>query len=197
MKYLISTALVSTIAFSSTTMCYKNNIKDISTVETKKFDGGECMGKYSIDDMKNNSWNISDIKISQKDDKYNFIYILKKQTKSIATPTVVNQKIDYNKINKTLKENKLKNKEIQSLKDGKRVYINKCQSCHGAKGEQTPYNTSAAINKFSLDKLKDTIRGYTMDSYNNGFAIIMKPYADLISDEDLENIYKYLKSINK
>ena len=81
--------------------------------------------------------------------------------------------------------------------DGEKVYKNKCQSCHDTKGELTPYNTSAAINTLSLDKLKETLRGYSMDSYNNGFAIIMKPYSELTTSNDIKNIYKYLKSINK
>jgi len=192
MKLLASILALNIFAFANTTMCYINNIKDISTVENKKFDGGECKGKYSISDMKKQSWNVDDIKISKKDDGFNFIYVLKKE---ILVSNVNN--VDYDKLNDNIKNIKKEKEKIKNLEIGKRIYIKKCQSCHGDKGELTPYNTSSAINKFDLDTLQSTIRDYTMDERDNGAAMVMKPYADIVSPKDIKGIYEYLQSVNK
>jgi len=197
MKILASILALNIFAFANTTMCYINNITDISTVENKKFEGGECAGKYSIKDMKKQSWNVDDIKISKKDNGFNFIYILKKETKSVVVPTVSNTEIDYDKLSNNIKNKEEQNNKVKSLSNGKKIYINKCQSCHGAKGELTPYNRSEAINKFDLDTLQSMMRDYTMDERDNGSAIVMKPYAELVSKEDIDGIYEYLKSVNK
>ena len=197
MKLLASILALNVFIFANTTMCYKNNIKDISTVESKKFDGGECKGKYSITDMKKQLWSVDDIKISKKDDGFDFIYILKKETNSLVAPAVSNTKIDYDKLSNNIKKKEEQNNKLKRLSNGKKIYINKCKSCHGTKGELTPYNTSEAINKFDLDTFKRAMRDYSMDEKNNGFAMVMKPYSEIVSSTDIEDIYEYLKSINK
>ena len=179
MKYIVLLLTFTFTVFANTTMCYKNNIKDISTVEDKFFSGGECNGLNSINDMKKQSWSVDDIQISKNNDGFNFIYILKKD-EQIKT-VLVNSKTGNN----------------VNLSNGKRIYKKVCQSCHGDKGELTPYNSSDAINSFDLNTMQRTIRDYSMDEQDKGFAMIMKPYADSVTSNDIENIYKYLKSINK
>ncbi len=190
MKLLASILALNIFAFANTTMCYINNIKDISKVESKKFDGGECKGKYSIDDMKAKSWSVDDIKISKKDNGFDFIYILKKDIKSSS-------KIDYDKLSKVVEKNKKEDEKKLIFSNGEKIYKTKCQSCHGSKGELTPQNVSLAINKYDLDTLQDTMRAYTWNEQDKGFAMVMKPYADIVTPKDIKGIYEYLKSINK
>ena len=197
MKYILLILVLNIFAFANTTMCYKNNIIDISDIENKKFDGGECKSKYTINDMKEKNWNIDDIKISQKDNTFSFIYILKRDVnKIVKSLDINNSKIDYTKLNENLNKEKENKEFTKSLIDGKRVYNKLCKSCHGINGEETPYNTSEKLNTMSLDHLKTSIRDYSMDEKDNGFAIVMKPYADSINSNEIENIYKYLQSIN-
>jgi len=194
MKYLICTILFANILFANSTMCYKNKITDVSTVENEKFDGGECNSTYSILDMKKSGWNISDIKISQKNDLFNFIYILKKDTKVKA---ISNGKVDYAKLSKIIKEDKQKQEDKIAIKNGKRIYNKNCKLCHGLKAELKPQNTSLAINTFNLEQLQDTMRAYTWNEQDKGFAFVMKPYAEVTTPTDIQNIFKYLKTINK
>jgi mono/diheme cytochrome c family protein len=197
MKYIPFILALNIFAFANTTMCYKNNLNDISDIENKKFDGGECKGINTISDMKANNWNIDDIKISQKDDTFSFIYILKKDIKQTNIPTTSTGKIDYDKLSKVVKQNKKQEKLDKSLAHGKRVYNKNCKSCHGTNGKQTPQNTSLAISNFDLETLQSTMRAYSWDEQDKGFAMVMKPYSDLTTPKEIENIYKYLQSINK
>jgi len=192
MKYITLLILYTIVLFANTTMCYKNNITDISTIEDKSFDGGECNSKYSISNMKKNGWIIKDIKISQKDEKFNFIYILSKKSKD-----ALSNNIDYAKLTKVLKSQGKKNNEKLSLQKGQEVYNKVCKSCHGLRGEELASNNSLAINTLSLEQLKDIMRAYSWGEQDKGAGIIMRSYASLVSSYDIDNIYKYLKSINK
>jgi cytochrome c553 len=194
MKYLVYSALLINMLLANTTMCYKNNIKDISTVEDKKFDGGKCNSTYSITDMKKNKWTIDDIKISKNDKNlFNFIYILKNnETKKVVSPN----KIDYSKLSKVMETNKKIETQKDSLKNGEKVYNMHCKSCHGTKGEKTP-GSSLALNTMSLDDLQYTMRAYRQNEQDKGLAIIMKPYADLIMATEVKEIFEYLKQLNK
>lgn len=194
MKYIVSVLITSIALFANNTMCYKNNITDISLVENEKFDGGTCDGEYSIFEMKAKNWTIQDIKISQKGDKYNLIYILKKE--EIIGISSSNE-IDYEKLSKIVKKDKKKEKESLSIKNGKRVYNKNCKSCHGFKGELTPQNTSLAINTLSLEDFQYNMRAYSWGDQNKGFAMVMKPYADLTTKNEINNMFNYLQSINK
>jgi hypothetical protein len=76
MKLLTSITLgliTTTSLFAQTTMCFKENHNSMATIENTKLDGGECKSTYSIKDMKVKGWNVDDIKITTKEEKYNFI----------------------------------------------------------------------------------------------------------------------------
>lgn len=61
---------------AATTLCYKNDWKSPSTIESTKLDGGECKGEFSYQDMLKNGWYLKDIKISKGDNGLNYSYIL-------------------------------------------------------------------------------------------------------------------------
>ncbi len=61
---------------AATTLCYKNDWKSPSTIESTKLEGGECKGEFSYQDMLKNGWYLKDIKISKGKDGLNYSYIL-------------------------------------------------------------------------------------------------------------------------
>lgn len=83
-----SILLLATSSFASTTMCFKESHSSMATIESIALDGGECAGKYSINDMKAKGWNVDDIKISQTPKGMSFIYILKSPNHSKVAPMV-------------------------------------------------------------------------------------------------------------
>ena len=201
--------LTTSSLFASTTMCFKENHSSMATIETTTLDGGLCSSSKSIKDMKNEGWNVDDIKITTTNDgKYNFIYILKKgdiNSKLTAVNSNLSQEELENKILKRLEkkqEEEKKEKEIekilQSKIKGKEFYTNKCQSCHGEKGEKAAYNASRPLKDMSIDDMEYSINRYTNDSqYGNGYQTLMGPIAAGVKKDNIEKIYNYLKSINK
>jgi cytochrome c553 len=191
MKYILIVMVVFSFGFTQTTLCYKNNVEDITTLENQKFDGGECKGNNSINEMKNNGWVVSDIKIQSKNNSLNYIYILKSKKENVSEISKV-FKEEQNKIK--LEQNK---KRLNSMfQNGKKVYEFKCAECHGKYGEVESHNTSRAINTLSQEEFSSTMNGYNFGTYDRGMALIMTPYAYLTTGEDLDNIYYYLQSIN-
>ena len=52
-KFLSSILLLSSASlFADTTMCFKENHKSMTTIESTPLDGGICAGKFSVNDMK-------------------------------------------------------------------------------------------------------------------------------------------------
>ena len=175
------------------TLCYKQNWSDLSKIEQIPLDGGECNSKKSVTQMKNGGWIIKDIQMKKSKNGYDFTYIFEK--KSNNSLTITNLKKQLVKIKKE-EEAKLKLTKLKKdIKEGEIIYKNKCQECHGSKGELSPYNNSRKLNEMSLDEIKTAIRDYGLNQKDNGTAFVMQPY--LVVDRDLEKIYKYLKEVNK
>ena len=65
----VSTCLLSSLAFAQDTICYKNNVEKPSLIEDVSLDGGICNSKFSLNQMKNNGWDILDIKIISSQNK--------------------------------------------------------------------------------------------------------------------------------
>jgi len=190
--------LAFTILNAQTTMCFKENHKSMSTIETVKLDGGLCQGQNSVQDMHKNGWTTDDIKINNS----NYIYIFKKSTALVSDIDMdaLEQKV-VEKLQKAEEEKKKVSKEklkIGKLTAGKKTYINKCQLCHGPKGMKRAENTSRPIGSFSLDQFIVTMRGYKNGDkdFYRGRAMMMKPYADTTDSNEIKNIYVYLKNIN-
>lgn len=200
MKLLISTLTLFTSInlLANTTMCFKEKHPSLSTIENTKLDGGECNSLKSLNNMKNEGWQVKDIKITPKNDKYNFIYIFTKKE------AISNEELEKNIIKK-IEEKKI-TQEKKSQEDleknditlGKKIYISKCTQCHGQRGEIKAYDSSEALNTLSYEDMNFAIRRYTFDDdYGNGNQDIMRPYASNINSEDLKKVHKYLQTINK
>ena len=74
----VSTCLLSSLAFAQDTICYKNNVEKPSLIEDVSLDGGICNSKFSLNQMKNNGWDILDIKIISSQNKFNYTYYFTK-----------------------------------------------------------------------------------------------------------------------
>jgi mono/diheme cytochrome c family protein len=205
---LTITLFATTALFSQTTMCFKENHNSMSNIEATKLDGGECKSTFSINEMKAKGWSVDDIKITTKDSSYNFIYILKKgniSTNLIAPNANLNQKQLEDKILKRLEDKKVQEEKEQKIEkvlkskiEGKEIYVNKCQSCHGEKGEKVAYNVGNALKNISLEDMEYAINRYTHDSdHGYGYNMIMRPIAASTTSAQLAKIKDYLDSVNK
>ena len=190
------TALFSTFALAETTMCFKENHTNMATIEKTKLNGGLCNGTKSAKEMKKEGWTIDDIKINDN----NYTYIFKKET-------TTQQNVDIDALEaQILARLEVKRKDdIQRKKtekrynmsvSGKKMYLAKCQKCHGPKGGQATGN-SRPINTLNLFDFKTTIRDYGLGEYDRGTAMSMIPYSNIMREKDVTNVYLYLKSINK
>jgi len=191
-RSLLITSLAVAI-MAQTTMCFKKDWQDPSTIETIKLDGGECKSTQSIEQMKKSGWSISDIKISSGKGGMNFIYILRKDKTIIINDD--NLEARLNKIEDNRQNAKKEAKIKAGSLNGEKIYKNRCLSCHGAKGDIKAYNTSEAINKMSVDEIKTAFRDYSNGEKDNGMAIIMKPYAGFVFGDDLNAVANYIQTL--
>ena len=208
LTYINLSILTATLSYANTTMCFKENHKSMSTIESTKLDGGECKSTFTVNQMKEKGWVIDDIKITTKKDTYSFIYIFKNKVQN--TPVIplekelneaeleakIIKKIEAKNLQK-IKEEKLE-KIIKEKIDGKKIYIAQCQLCHGKSGELEAMNASRPLNTLSYEDMQDSIDNYINDKdFGNGRQFVMKPYASSVSDKELINIHQYLKSLKK
>ncbi len=197
---LITLTILTTITLNAkTTMCFKENHKSMITIETTKLDGGECKSSKSLTDMKNEGWNVEDIKIENSNSGKNYIYVLKKDE---ATFTSFDEKKLEEKILKRLekaKEDEAVEKLVQlklgMANNGKKIYENSCITCHGEKADKEAYNTARPLINLSLFDFQQAIRDYTMGEYDRGMAMVMKPQAMSLSTSKIKDIYAYIQTL--
>jgi len=203
-KTLLLTSSVALLS-ASTTMCFKKEHIDPSTIETVKLEGGECGGKLTAQDMQRNGYEVGDIKISSGENGLNYIYIFKKGQQQLAQTTLdgkyILTKEDLKaKFAEFQEEERIENQKKQRVANiaaGKIKYEMNCQECHGEKGEKSAYGVSKPLNTLSLDYMQGAIRDYVIGEKSDPMAILMKPYAVMTKESDVENIHSYLQSINK
>jgi len=200
---LLISSLSLTLLNAQTTMCFKENHKSMTTIEQTNLNGGECKGSLNVQDMKTNGWSVDDIKINKSDSGFNYIYIFKKASSYSSNFNTTSDKDLEEKILARIKKEEKIKKELKAKKiaegrfeDGKIKYTKTCQSCHGVKGENE-YGTSRAINAFTLEEFQAIMRDYANGNYDRGQAMVMYPYTSTVTSEDIDNIYEYLKKINK
>ncbi|MGE4381884.1 MAG: cytochrome c [Arcobacter sp.] len=205
-KVILSSILLlsSTSIFAETTMCFKENAS-MSTIEKTPLDGGVCNGKFSVNDMKAKGWSVDDIKISQSQTGMNFIYILKTASAPVQSSQFVGNQaqMEANILAKleAKKEAEEKAKVEKELKDAaviaKELYTNKCQTCHGANGEKSAYNTARPLKDLSVEDMQESIKNYKVGKVDSMNANIMAPYANFVDYKEIKGIHAYLQSINK
>lgn len=203
MKLFSSLALSSMVTLSvlnaQTTMCYKENHKNMTTIETTALNGGECKGINSVEDMKNSGWQVEDINIQKTEKGNNYIYIFKKQSISSVDEKELENRILQKLEKRKEKEVLIKKERIyaQKSKSGEALYKSKCISCHGKNGEEKARGTSRPLRDLSLQDFTLSIRDYNVGDYDRGMAFVMRPYATLLSKEDVKNVYVYIQSLKK
>ena len=186
---------LASFVMADTTMCFKKDWMDPSTIETTTLDGGKCASSKSLTDMKADGWAVEDIKISSGKAGMNFMYVLKKGGSVILSDGDLEARL--NQI-QDKREEKKKEEIIKVAKaNGKKLYSSTCASCHGVKGEIEAYNTSKALNTMSVEDIELAMRDYRIDERTGINAMIMKPYADLVQGKDARSIAEYIQTLNK
>ena len=194
--YLICTA---SILSASTTMCYKKDHIDPSTIETIALSGGECQDKLSVNDMKKNGYQVDSMKLQDGKNGFNYIYVFtkEKQSKTVVATGITDEQltIQLKKIRKKEVKQKKIEQAINYVEAGKKLYLSTCLQCHGEKGEKEAYNTSKPLNTLSLEDMKSAIQDYKLGDKDNGMAVVMNPYAGFLTSVDLEKVYNYLETL--
>jgi cytochrome c553 len=114
---------------------------------------------------------------------------------TIKDTTDTNIQNIMSKVEAKIEEKKKVETTKNILDNGKILYTTKCQTCHGKKATKLAYNKSRALNTLTLNDMKQSIRGYIMDEYDRGLAILMKPYANILTDEDIKAVYQYIQTV--
>jgi len=170
-----STCLLSNLAFAQDTTCYKNGVEKPSLIEDVTLDGGICNGKLSLNDMKNNGWDVLDIKINSSQNKFNYTYYFTKNS--------TNQKVNNNTILKTsVTESTTSNKEFSikpmGLKLGK-IEDNKSVI---PMGNLIIGQTGIVIHIFDNDKRLIVSNAKVISSDSNSSVVEFFEFNDLKQD---------------
>lgn len=191
--------LTTSSLLAQTTMCFKENHTSMATIETTPLNGGACNSSKSVKDMEKEGWSVDDIKIESSSNGNNYIYIFKKESSTISS--LDEEKLEERIMQKleTRKKEELIAKKIQikerMSKNGRELYIDKCQQCHGEKADKLAYNSSRPLINLNLSDFEQAIRDYTLDEYDRGYAFIMKPYANLMNSQRIKDVYSYIQSL--
>ena len=205
-KAILSTILLlgSTSLLADTTMCFRENHQSMSTIENTPLEGGACAGKYTINDMKAKGWNVDDIKISQTATGMNFIYVLKTATvvnTSSSNFTGNQAQMEANILAKLEKKKEVEEKakvekELEEAKiDAKEIYINKCQNCHGIKGE-IKRSDSKPLNNQNVEEMEESIKDYKLGRNGKESSLSASIHTNNLDSKTIKGIYTYLKELN-
>jgi cytochrome c553 len=99
---------------------------------------------------------------------------------------------------KKVEEEKAKvEKELKDASvDAEKLYTSKCQTCHGAAGEKSAYNSARPLKNLSLEEMQESIKDYKTGNKNSVNAPIMTPYANFIDYKEIKGIHAYISKIN-
>lgn len=204
-KAILSTILLlsSTAILADTTMCFKENHKSMATIENTALDGGICNGKFTVNDMKAKGWSVDDIKISQTPTGMSFIYVLKTATSSSSSNFVGNQaQMEANIMAKLEKKKEVEEKakveqKLEEAKiDAKKIYINKCQNCHGEKGETT-ISGSITLKELKVEEIEDLVKDYRLGRNGKESSLSASLHTNNLDSQTIKGIHAYLQTINK
>jgi len=196
--YVMCTA---SLLSAATTMCYKKDHIDPSTIESISLDGGKCAGKLSVADMQKDGYQIDSMKLQDGKNGFNYIYIFSKNTQNtmpmassagvVLTDAQLTARLE--KIQAKQKVEAEQKQTVSSFEDGKKLYETTCKRCHGD-GTIKAYNKARPLKSLSLEQMELSIRDISNGTQNNGMAMLMKPYTDLISKQDIVDIHTYLNT---
>ncbi len=199
-KALLSLAVASLLSANST-MCFKENWTKISQIETTALDGGKCESKYSVQQMKAKGWRVDDIKISSAKSGMSYMYVFKKGVTNNVSSTLNEDEI-YERVERKIiakqekKKKEKKEKAIANRKaNGKKLYMAKCQSCHGQNAEKEAYGTSKPLNTLTQEQFEVALRDFDSKERTSGNSFVMYSIANSVIDTDIEDIYSYIQTL--
>ena len=196
-----SILLLASSSFANTTMCFKESHSSMATIESIALDGGECAGKYSINDMKAKGWSVDDIKISQTKDGMSFIYILKSADHAKIVPMVAGsagtsglnqEQMEANimaklEAKKDAEEKAKVEQEIKEAKiDAQGIYTNQCQNCHGSKGEVRKGNSK--LKDLSTDQMEEALKEYKLGVGEKASSVYAPSHINFLNDKTIKGI---------
>lgn len=82
---LSAACLFSSNLTAQETICYKNSVDKPSMIEEIGLEGDICKGKLTVNDMKNDGWDILDIKITSNQNKFNYSYYFYKNSNTLGS----------------------------------------------------------------------------------------------------------------
>lgn len=88
---IASSLLLTSNLFAQETICFKKGVTSPSQIETTPLEGVVCRGNLTVNDMKNDGWQILDIQIANVDGKLNYSYYFYKNVdfNSSARPSIM------------------------------------------------------------------------------------------------------------
>lgn len=92
MRYLIWLFALVTISNAQIfkTMCFMEKWSSPSTIEKVKMNGGKCNGEKSIEDLKNEGWEIDDIITKEHKEGISYMYIMQKNVAESIVERIMN-----------------------------------------------------------------------------------------------------------
>lgn len=78
--------------------------------------------------------------------------------------------------------------------DGAALY-KKCIACHGKDASKVPPGGTVASNTLSEEEIVKALKGYQDGSFGGKAKATMKIQVKSLSDEDIEALAKYIKSL--
>jgi len=187
-KFTIYTSiLLGSSLLANTTMCFKENHPSISTIENTPLDGGECQGKYSVNDMKKKAWIVSDIKINGN----SYIYIFKTSNNQQNLDENILEQLEARKEEKEALKIEQEKKEL--IKQAQKLYINQCQTCHGKKGEIKQGNS--VLKDLSIDDMKEAAKDYKSGVGEKAHSVYGPIHINFLDKKSIEGIKAYLDTI--
>ena len=206
MKKAIFTSLILCGSLlADTTMCFKENHQSIATIESTALNGAACEGKYSINDMKKKGWVVDDIKITQTSNGASYIYILKTKDHTnkfaaVAPSGISQEQMEANilaklEAKKEQEEALRVEKEQENLKEqAQLLYVNQCQSCHGAKGEIR--KGDSRLRDLSQAQMENALKEYVLGIGEKGSSIYAPTHINFLDNNNIKGIKAYLDTVN-
>ncbi|MGB5793881.1 c-type cytochrome, partial [Poseidonibacter sp.] len=146
-------------------------------------------------------YQIDSMKLQDGKNGFNYIYIFSINTQNtmpMATAGVVLTDAQLTarleKIQAKQKVEEEQKQTVSSFEHGKKVYETTCKRCHGD-GTIKAYNKARPLKSLSLEQMELSIRDIANGSQDNGMAMLMKPYADMISGQEIKDVYNYLNTV--
>lgn len=202
-KIAMASLAATSLVWASSTMCFKKDHVDPSTIESVPLEGGECKGEFSVAQMKEKGYNVKDIKITLGENGMDYMYIFAKETVILGGKnTQGGQALTKEQLKAYLyeiqEEEKIAQKKQEEMGDialGKEIYTTQCVKCHGEKGEERAYNSARPLKDLSYEQVEEAIADYDLDRKEGQYAFLMKPYAAGLTEAKIKGIVTYLQSL--